>query len=80
MLSRLSVNIQPELVFLLYLLMNYIENYTKTFLLALYEIPTLHFQFKTFFQGGSGSILGMTKDRSCQKILHFCYSGLYEKS
>ena len=71
MLARLSVNIQPELVFLLYLLMNYIENYTKTFLLALYKIPTLHFQFKTFFQGGSGSILGMTKDRSCQKILHF---------
>lgn len=69
MLAKLSVNIQPELVFLLYLLTSYIENYTKTFLLALYKIPTLPFQFKTFFHGGSGSIVEMTKDRSCQKYL-----------
>ena len=47
MLVRLSViNTQP--VFFHCLLMNYIENYTKTFLLALYKIPTLPSQFKTF--------------------------------
>ena len=80
MLAKLFANIQPELVFLLYLLTNYIDNYTKTLLLALYKIPTLPFQFKTFFHGGSGSIVGMTKDWSCQKYLTFLLFWLYKKS
>ena len=33
--------------------MSYIENYTKTFLLALYQIPTLPSLVRTFSQGGS---------------------------
>ena len=54
MLGKLSIiNTQPKSVFFLQLLMSYIENYTKTFLLALYQIPTLPSHVRTFFQGGS---------------------------
>ena len=33
--------------------MSYIENYTKAFLLALYQIPTLPSLVRTFFEGVS---------------------------
>ena len=49
MLGRFSViNTQPKQVFFLHLLMNYIENYTKTFLLAFYKIVTLPSEVKIF--------------------------------
>ena len=48
MLGRLSViNTQPKEVLILYLLMNFTENYTKTFLFALYKMLPSH--YKTFF-------------------------------
>ena len=61
MLARLSItNTQSKQVFFLYLLINSIENYTKTFLLALYQIPALPSHVKTFFQGEACGKHGLT--------------------
>ena len=72
MLGRLSfINTQPKEVFLNYLLIDYIENYIKTFLLTLCKI--LPSQYKTFFPGWqhfgnvvSKHIAGITKVPSSQ--------------
>ena len=50
MLGRLSaINTQPKEVLILYLLMNFTENYTETFLFALCKMLPSH--YKTFFPG-----------------------------